>query len=154
MAISQPQQTASSVSTANTICCFILWEGRKITFLLLLSGMPHCVRPAFLCPGSLELSYPWSNFYPVQVLEHVVHLTRLTTVSARLEDRNSRSLSELLRTGCGGKHFGPGHRKNFQQVSALFLYGCHSYGIRRDRDTLQLQLCKLYLCYNLKCYCS
>lgn len=29
MAVSQPLQTANSVSTADTICCFILWEGRK-----------------------------------------------------------------------------------------------------------------------------
>lgn len=29
MAISQPRQRASSVSTADTICCFILWEGRE-----------------------------------------------------------------------------------------------------------------------------
>ena len=89
MAISQPQQTVRSVSTANTICCFILWEGRKITFLLLLSGMPHCVV-CFSLPWMFGSFIPLARFCPLvkpcpgQVLKHVGHLTRLTAVSFRL----------------------------------------------------------------------
>lgn len=105
MAISQSRQTANSVSTADTICCFILWEGRKegrkITFSLLLSGMPHhkaCFPLPWLFGTLIPLSrlYPVAKLCPERVPKHVVHLMRLTAASSRLKDRNSRSLSELL----------------------------------------------------------
>lgn len=75
-------------------------EVRKIAFLLLLSGLPHC-------EACFPLSWMFGAFIPlarlcpvakscaVQVLQRVAHLARLTSA----KDRNSRSLSELLWTG-------------------------------------------------------
>lgn len=85
-----------------------LREGRKITFLLLFSGMPHC-KACFSPPWISRAFIPLAKFCPLatfclgQALEHVAHLMRLMAISPRLMDRNSRSLSELLWTGCGGK---------------------------------------------------
>lgn len=65
MAISQPQQTASFVSTADTICCFILWEGRKegrkITFLLLLSRI---ASPQSLLSSALDVWSAYTQILP------------------------------------------------------------------------------------------
>lgn len=60
MAIPQPWQTASSVSTADTICCFILWEGRKEgrkeDYLFIIAFRDASLQ-SLLSSGCLELLY-------------------------------------------------------------------------------------------------
>lgn len=117
--------SASSVSTANTIYCFIYGKEGRLPFYYCFQGC-LTARPAFPHPGYLELLYHWPNFalwphFALDKLSSMLHIWWDWWQSALcLRTGIADPYLNFYELGVGGKHFGPGHRWRFRQVSAQF----------------------------------
>lgn len=156
MGISQLQEVLSALQIA-FIVLFVGKEGR-LSFHYCSQGC-LTARPAFFA------LVVWSFYTIGQILAscHVLLWTSSqtccmfdeTAASPKFIDSNWRSSSELLWTEPGGKALSSrsymGVQTSFSSVPRRLPW---SWCEERERDTLRLVLCKLYLHYHLKCQYS
>lgn len=121
--ISQPHQVLSALQIP-FVALFYGQEGR-LPFYYCFQGC-LTARPAFPHPGYLELLYHWPNFalwphFALDKLSSMLHIWWDWRQSALgLRTGIADPYLNFYELGVGGKHFGPGRRWRFRQVSAQF----------------------------------